>query len=95
MIIILILAAIPHTNLFVVDHVWYTEFHARRTQVGDLMAVVDMKLLSMCNETVITHASSFGQVAAALGRTYPYPFCLVGWFARMFVRSFGCCLFAR
>lgn len=54
------------------DNVWYTEFHSRRTQVGDLMAVVDMQLLSMCNETVITHASSFGQVAAALGKTYTY-----------------------
>jgi len=52
--------------------VWFTEFHQRRTVAGDLMAVVDLKLLSLCDEIIITHASSFGQIAAALGKKFSY-----------------------
>jgi len=53
-------------------NVWHTDFHPRRTLSGDLMAVVDMRLLSLCDEMVITHGSSFGQIAAAWTKKLPY-----------------------
>jgi hypothetical protein len=34
--------------------------------------VVDMKLLSMCDEILITYGSSFGQISAAWGGLKPY-----------------------
>jgi hypothetical protein len=45
-------------------------------------ALIDMKLLSMCDEILITYGSSFGQIAAAWGGLKPYVL-LFGYQAQM------------
>jgi hypothetical protein len=65
-------AALPGRTVVYMEKDMKIAFQPNENPGTVIDALIDMKLLSVCDEILITYGSSFGQVAAAWGGLKPY-----------------------